>query len=88
MKVTTKGEIGFKPFKIEVIIESIDELKELYNRMTVSDDIVNKGMYNDWCDDNTIDLYNTTSELMDKNNITIDLYHTASKLMDQNNLKR
>ena len=86
MKVTTKGEIGFKPFKIEVIIESIDELKELYSRMNVSDDTVNKRMDNDWCDDNVWDLYYITSELMDKH--VWDLYHTTSKLMDKHNIKR
>jgi len=40
---------GFKPFKIEITIETVEELKDLHNRMNVSSGIVNNVTERDWC---------------------------------------
>ena len=51
MKVEVKEveKEGFKPFKIEMTIESLAELKDLHNRMNVCSNVVNKSVDRYWC---------------------------------------
>jgi len=58
MKVTTKETNTFKPFTIEVTIESIEELKELHNRLNLSSNTINDELGNDWCKDTADHMFN------------------------------
>ena len=40
---------GFKPFKIEITIETLAELKELHSRLCVGDRALNDLMDSEWC---------------------------------------
>lgn len=50
---------GFKPFTIELTIESIEELKNLHNRINISTDEVNDAMDNKWCNSYAMKLFDT-----------------------------
>ena len=51
MKVEVKEveKEGFKPFKIEIEVETLDELKDLHNRMNIAPYVVNKSINRYWC---------------------------------------
>ena len=48
---------GFKPFKIELTIETLAELKNLHNRLNIASYVVNESLGNYWAED-SIELFN------------------------------
>ena len=73
MKVTTKETNTFKPFTIEVAIESIEELKDLHNRLNLHYNIVNKELGNDWCTGTTCNLFDIIDDKLEDNGISYDI---------------
>tara|TARA_R110002051_G_scaffold295145_1_gene360862 strand:+ start:286 stop:498 length:213 start_codon:yes stop_codon:yes gene_type:complete len=59
MKVELKEveKKGFKPFKIELTIETLAELKNLHNRLNIASYVVNESLGNYWAED-SIELFN------------------------------
>ena len=59
MKVEVKevGNEGFKPFKIEIEVESLAELKDLHNRINIASYVVNDKLNNNWCNADTWSLW-------------------------------
>ncbi len=68
MKVEVKEveNKGFKPFKIEIEIETLEELKDLHNRMNVSESTVNERCFNNWCDGHNAILYKIMNKQISK----------------------
>ncbi len=73
MKVTTKETNTFKPFTIGLTIESIDELKELHNRLNVSVDSVNLSLQNGWCKGYTDSLLEIINDKLKDSGISYDM---------------
>ncbi len=48
---------GFKPFKIEITIESLAELKDLHNRINIASNVVNDELGSEWCNDRATELF-------------------------------
>jgi len=69
MKVTTKETNEFKPFTIEVTVESIDELKDLHNRLNLTDDVVNNELRNQWCNNKCQGLFEEIENKLEDNGI-------------------
>jgi len=73
MKVTTKETNTFKPFTIEVTIESIKELKDLHNRLNLNACTINRELCNTWCNEYTYDLFDLVDDKLSENGIIYDM---------------
>ena len=49
VEISKSKKVDFKPFKLVLSIETIEDLKELHNRFNVGSFTINKEIGNNWC---------------------------------------
>ena len=48
-EIRKSKKVDFKPFKLVVSVETIEDLKELHNMFNLSPFTINEELGNDWC---------------------------------------
>ena len=49
VEISKSKKVDFKAFKLIVSIETIEDLKELHNRLNLNHNIINEELNNNWC---------------------------------------
>ena len=73
MKIEVKNNVGFQPIELKLTIESERELCNLWHRMNVSEDTVNRNTNEDiryMCnDEGTLEFWRELNQLVIKHNL-------------------
>ena len=49
VEISKSKKVDFKPFKLVLSIETIEDLKELHNRFNLNPKTINEELDNNWC---------------------------------------
>lgn len=63
---------GFKPFKIEIEVETLAELKELHNRLNLASYVINEQLDNNWCGDKSTLLFSFIDDKLEDSGVSYD----------------